>query len=444
VKLHKIKTVEKSFEKEFDWKKYFIVSENVIRQKEHSEIEFKESFQSPKHKDKKLHKWIASFANANGGLIIYGVRNNGELVGLTNDKLKDFDNKDLSQELLDYFAPEIKFELFIKDVEGVELGFLYIHKSLEKPVVAIKSASNTIQESDIFYRYPGQSRRISYGDLRNIMEEKYNRLNERWLKLMNNVASIGVENVGLLNIENGELIGNSNKLLIPEELLEKISFINEGSFVEKDGAPALKLIGDVLPVDSNKIIQLVEKRYQIITHFELYKTFFEQDLDKETAKEFFRKVAYENTAYYPIYYYLVTANLNLNSVEKILQKEKGAKVGELKKRLDQEKNKLTRFESGKITTDTDAARSITTAFESLKNKSEFDFKNLDSSSLRYIIQAITHLKLEDIDKSYVLNILKELYDNHFNQSSTTKSFIRKAICHIDLIIFGDQFFKNAE
>ena len=197
-------------------------------------------------------------------------------------------------------------------------------------------------------------------------------------------------------------------------------------------------------MDSNKIIQLVEKRYQIITHFELYKTFFEQDLDKETAKEFFRKVAYENTAYYPIYYYLVTANLNLNSVEKILQKEKGAKVGELKKRLDQEKNKLTRFESGKITTDTDAARSITTAFESLKNKSEFDFKNLDSSSLRYIIQAITHLKLEDIDKSYVLNILKELYDNHFNQSSTTKSFIRKAICHIDLIIFGDQFFKNAE
>ena len=120
----------KSFEKEFDWRQYFIVSENVIRQKEHSEIEFKESFQSPKHKDKKLHKWIASFANANGGLIIYGVKNNGELVGLQSNKLREFDNKDLSQELLDYFAPEIKFELFTKEVEGFELGFLYVYKSV--------------------------------------------------------------------------------------------------------------------------------------------------------------------------------------------------------------------------------------------------------------------------------------------------------------------------
>ncbi|MGQ1947727.1 AlbA family DNA-binding domain-containing protein [Geofilum sp. OHC36d9] len=337
--------MNKSFEKEFDWRQYFIISENVIRQKEHSEIEFKESFQSPKHKDKKLHKWIASFANANGGLILYGVKNNGELIGLQNNRLRDFDNKDLSQELLDYFAPEIKFELFIKEVEGIDLGFLYVYKNNDKPVVAIKAASDTIHESDIFYRYPGQSRRISYGDLRNIIEEKYNRLNERWLKLMNNVATIGVENVGLLNIENGELMGSGNKLLIPEELLEKLTFINEGSFVEKDGAPALKLIGDVLPIDSNKVIQLIEKKYQIITHFELYKSFIEQDLDIESAKEFFRKVAYENTVYYPIYYYLVTSKLNLASVEKLLLKEKGPKVSNLKARLSKERNDYFRFES---------------------------------------------------------------------------------------------------
>lgn len=434
--------MKKSFEKEFDWRQYFIISENVIRQKEHSEIEFKESFQSPKHKDKKLHKWIASFANANGGLILYGVKNNGELIGLQNNKLQEFDNKDLSQELLNYFAPEIKFELFIKEVAGFELGFLYIYKSIDKPVVALKSASDTIHESDIFYRYPGQSRRISYGDLRNILEEKFNRLNERWLKLMNNVATIGVENVGLLNIENGELMGSGNKLLIPEELLEKITFINEGSFVEKDGAPALKLIGDVLPIDSNKVIQLIEKKYQIITHFELYKSFFEQDLDIESAKEFFRKVAYENTVYYPIYYYLVTSKLSHKSVEKLLLKEKGPKVSNLKTRLSKEKNDYFRFEIGNVNSGTDAAKSITTALDSIKNKSDINFKNLNSASLRYLIQAITHLKTDDIETSHILFILNELYDNHFNQSDTTRSFIRKAICHVDLVIFGKQYFDR--
>ncbi len=251
--------MKNSFENTFDWKKHFIVSENVIRQKENSEIEFKETFHSPKHKDKKLHKWIASFANANGGLIIYGVKNNGELIGLKDDRFKEFDSKDLSEELIDYFAPEIKFEIFSKNVEGFELGFLYIHKSEEKPVVAIKTANNSVQESDIFYRYPGQSKTIAYGDLRNIIEEKVQKNNDKWMKLMNNIATIGVENVGLLNIDNGDVIGTHNKFIIPEDLLKKVKFINEGTFVEKDGAPALKLVGEFLPIDSTKVIQLVEK-----------------------------------------------------------------------------------------------------------------------------------------------------------------------------------------
>ncbi|WP_407556856.1 helix-turn-helix domain-containing protein [Winogradskyella sp. 4-2091] len=434
--------MKKSFELEFNWKDYFIVSENFVRQKEHSEIEFKESFHSPKHKDKKLHKWIASFANANGGLIIYGVKNNGELVGLKNDKLQNFDNKDLSQELLDYFAPEIEFELFIKKINEFKIGFLYIHKSKNKPVVAIKTANNNIQESDIFYRYPGQSRRISYGDLRNIIEEKQKELNDNWLKLINNVATIGVENIGLLNIVNGELIGSQNKLLIPEELLKKVTFINEGKFVEKDGAPALKLIGDVQPIDSNKIIQLVENKYHIITHFELFNSFFEQQLDTDSAKEFLRRVMHENTAYYPIYFYISKSTLNQTKIAELLNNEVGNKVEDIKNRFRLEKNNSSKFKIGNITTGSEAAKKITKAIKELKENKTIDFKSIDTRELRYYIQAITHLKENEINKTYIMGVLKDVYDNCFNQSSTTKSFIRKAICHIDLILFGKNFYES--
>ncbi|TPG31308.1 helix-turn-helix domain-containing protein [Flavobacterium pectinovorum] len=429
-----------SFENEFDWRKYFIVSENVIRQKESSEIEFKETFHSPKHKDKKLQKWIASFANSNGGLIIYGVRNNGELAGLKDDRFKNFDTKDLSQELIEYFAPEIKFEIFSKEVEGFELGFLYIYKSDERPVVAIKTANNNIQESDIFYRYPGQSKTIAYGDLRNLIEEKSKVLNDKWMKLINNIATIGVENVGLLNIENGELIGSSSKLLIPEELLAKIKFINEGHFVENDGAPALKLIGEVLPLDSTKIIQLVEKRYQIITHFELYQSFFKRDLDKESSKDFFRKVLYENTVYYPIYYYLSVCEYTENELQSILKKDKGQKVSDLQKRLRDEKSNSKKFISGNIQTETNAANHISKFLIKLKASEELNIKDIDPSDLRYLIQAITHLDKSTIDIQYILLVLKQLYDYHFTKSSTTKSFIRRAICHVDLTIYGEKFY----
>lgn len=433
--------MKNSFENTFDWKKHFIVSENVIRQKENSEIEFKETFHSPKHKDKKLHKWIASFANANGGLIIYGVKNNGELIGLKDDRFKEFDSKDLSEELIDYFAPEIKFEIFSKNVEGFELGFLYIHKSEEKPVVAIKTANNSVQESDIFYRYPGQSKTIAYGDLRNIIEEKVQKNNDKWMKLMNNIATIGVENVGLLNIDNGDVIGTHNKFIIPEDLLKKVKFINEGTFVEKDGAPALKLVGEFLPIDSTKVIQLVEKKYQIITHFELFQTFFKQHLDENSAKDFFRQVAYENTAYYPIYFYLMVANLNISGSQVLLNKEKGSKVNDILNRFSDEKNNFNKFIIGKIDTGTESAKKILNFIKDLKSKKEINVKLLEPSELRYFIQAITHLKKDEVELNYILNILKQLYDEHFSTSQTTKSFIRKAICHIDLIVFGEKILK---
>lgn len=434
--------MKKSFEINFNWKKHFTVYKNVIQQKEHSEIEFKQSFQSPKYKDKKLHKWIASFANANGGLIIYGVKNNGEIVGLKNNNLKDFDNKDLSQELLKFFAPKIDFELFIKEVGDVELGFLYVYMSEEKPVIAINSASNTIREGDIFYRYSGQSKHISYGDLRNIIEEKSNRLNERWMQLINDIATIGVENVGLLNIESGELLGSKNRLLISEELIDKISFINEGHFVEKEGAPALKLIGEVVPIDSNKAIKLVEKHYQIITQRDLYKAFLDQNLDSKTAIEFFRKVTYENTVYFPIYYYLLTSGLSLGEIENKLQEKIGHKFKNLKERYLIEKDDYCRFQNGNINTGTNAARNILHNLELLRNKTDIDIKKMELSSLRYLIQAITHLTYEDIDKLYILDVLNKIFDYHFTQANGTKTLIRQGFCHVDLLLFGKTYFDK--
>lgn len=435
--------MRRSFEKDFSWQDYFIISEdNFIRQKEHSEIEFKESFHNPRHKDKKLLKWIASFANAKGGLILYGIKNNGEITGLTDSRMSDFDNKDLTQELLDYFSPMIEFELFTKDVHGFQIGFLYIYESTDKPVVAIKSANNNIQECDIFYRYPGQSRKISYGELRNILEDKHKDLNSKWMKLIQGVATIGVENVGLLNVVNGELIGSRSTLLISDELLSKIQFINEGSFVEKDGAPTLKLIGDVQPIGSNRIIQVVEKKYQIITHFELYNSFFEQKIDSVDAKEFFRKVLHENTAYYPLYFFLVNSGLSNAEIKDFIAKEQGIRKIDVIKRMRKEKDNIRRFEIGNLNTETEAAKNIMGTYKKLKNKEPFVIKTFSSSELRHCIQAITHLKEHEIDLIYICSLLKDLYDKHFNSLPTTKSFIRKAICHIDLVVFGREFFKT--
>ena len=173
----------------------------------------------------------------------------------------------------------------------------------------------------------------------------------------------------------------------------------------------------------------------------MYNVFFESKLKKETAYEFFRRVLHENTAYYPIYYYIVCSELKQQQVEEIIAKEQGQKCTEVTQRLKKENGSYRRFEKGNISTQTESAKKIKAAYEKLKSKEEFKIKSIESLELRYVLQAITHLSEEELDLDYVLGILKNIYDHHFNANSVTKTFIRQSICHVDLVVFGKKFFE---
>ena len=47
--------------------------------------------------------------------------------------------------------------------------------------------------------------------------------------------------------------------MLDEALAKKIKFIKEGEFVEKNGATALKLVGDVVPIDKVEVIRKVKE-----------------------------------------------------------------------------------------------------------------------------------------------------------------------------------------
>jgi hypothetical protein len=52
-----------------------------------------------------------------------------------------------------------------------------------------------------------------------------------------------------LDTDKNVLAADGREILIDEELAKQINFIREGQFDEVDGAPALKLIGEVKPVN---------------------------------------------------------------------------------------------------------------------------------------------------------------------------------------------------
>ena len=68
------------------------------------------------------------------------------------------------------------------------------------------------------------------------------------MKQIETIFKNGIENSAVMNIATGEVEGKSGNFVIDEKLLPKIQFLKEGEFVEKKGASALKLVGDVRPI----------------------------------------------------------------------------------------------------------------------------------------------------------------------------------------------------
>lgn len=80
------------------------------------------------------------------------------------------------------------------------------------------------------------------------------------MDLMQKIGRTGPSNAAILDTENGLISkGSARILVVDQQLVSKLKFIKEGQFSEKDGAPTLKLVGDVSPVDQVDVVKHVRE-----------------------------------------------------------------------------------------------------------------------------------------------------------------------------------------
>lgn len=91
--------------------------EEIIQKGESETVEFKENF------DKETIETAVAFANTNGGIILIGIADNGEIKGIQvgRESLKDWDNQ-ISQSTEPMVIPEIEdTQIGRKSVVGVQI-----------------------------------------------------------------------------------------------------------------------------------------------------------------------------------------------------------------------------------------------------------------------------------------------------------------------------------
>lgn len=237
---------------------YDLNERGYLRKHESSDLEYKENFHFGDDMLKYI-KTLVGMANNKGGQIVFGVKDSPHIpVGMTKGRFMELDPKDFDNKIRLHFSPAIEWSMDTKTFEGKLFGILTVNEAETKPVICCKSKDPVLREGAIYFRYRGETKEIGYPELNKLIEDEKKKERNLWMTHFKKMATIGPGNVELLDVYKGELTVNDRKVLIDKDLISKIKFIREGHFVEseEEGAPALKLVGDVEGVDLKEVTSI--------------------------------------------------------------------------------------------------------------------------------------------------------------------------------------------
>ena len=226
-------------------KLFVLDSRGYIRKRESFDLEFKQNFQLGDNLIKYI-KTLVGMANNKGGRIVFGIQNSPHIpTGMTNNKFYEIDPAVIDRTIREYFSQELIWEPKISKFRGREFGIILVGEADSKPIICKKNKEKIVREGAVYYRYRGETKEIEYPELQKIIDREREKEKRLWMQHIQQISSIGPKNVHLLDTYKGEISVGNGKILIDKKVLNKIKFIKEGRFVEKDGAPALKLVGHI-------------------------------------------------------------------------------------------------------------------------------------------------------------------------------------------------------
>jgi len=292
----------------------------LTKRRERTDLEFKESFNYAGLAE--YAKEMVAFANTEGGYIVFGIGDSPhELSGLDEKSLELFEGyepKRVSRHFRKHFSHVINFDQTLYNYNGRHFGLFFTHECLNKPVICKTSyeKGNEVlySEGDIIYRYDSESENIKYQELREIINKNVQKEKRSWQELFEQLSSISAASTAsILDVEKKEIDGK--RVIMDEKLQDQINFIKKGEFSEEEGAPTLRLDGEIEGIEGG--IPTAEPDLDNV--FDMF-----VEGNREYPEIYLKHLRYEYT-YVPIWFFATQLGQQ-NSID-ILQSCSGGKPG---------------------------------------------------------------------------------------------------------------------
>lgn len=409
---------------------FFLINDNnILQRRESSTVEFKSEFDW-KNREKRIRyiKSMVAFSNSKGGYLIFGIGKKPHTV----DGCEGFDNVDsaeISNEIANYFHCEVVFQKTTYNIDGKKIGIIYIPMSESAPVICTKICHDNKQkvilnESAIYFRYSAKTDLIRAGDLVNLISTVKEKINQKWMSSLSQISSLGIENIGILNTDNGLLKVKDSTFLLDSKLLDGMKVVDKYSEKE-DGELGLKIIGTI--EGAAKVIN----RNKTIEEYEIIQEFLSRSKDYDYSS-ILERLPNLNSFQYPFLYFLRQTGKSVEQYRtELLAKAKfNLKTPFIAKRLNSFSDW---FENRKrlypLSKKGNIAKLRLEYFEKINASLDYEYNKHDS--VKAFCQTLFHLD-NNIDLDILRLKLLDIYRRYYNDSNVAPS-IREACCALEQI-----------
>ncbi|WP_018690400.1 AlbA family DNA-binding domain-containing protein [Ahrensia kielensis] len=395
-----------------------------LRDEETSQQECKETF-NPK-KMTPIIKAIAALANNKGGFVFIGVENAGcKVVGLPDDTFQNTDIVQVSQKVKTFLTPTPDFIKATIVIGGMNVGVIYVEKYAEPPIIVSRDGDG-LESGAILFRSPGQTAKISAGDLLILLRQRDQASQSRLLRSAQRVADIGLQNSLIVDTREGTIEADDTKVMIDRDLADQLEFIREGDFEEVEGAPTLRLIGDVRAIEPDgQIRERIENR--VLTADTVLQAFLAQEQVRSPI-EFVRESALVQRQWLPIFYFISLTNTSLEDAIVILSQTEAVYANSKANALERLRGQRSAF--------IQASGQAAPIVQKIQQREIDDLE--DTNEDPAIARAIAGLPTDFEHIQDALDLLQRMFARAEGNSSL-KGAIFKAAARLDEIAFLPRF-----